>query len=251
VTDISDLFSSYSSRGEELVNDPDRGETILHLRRAISGTTLRERHPNIWYNNNTDCRPDLMGTCFPVSEYYGGRYTLASSADTKHVPFVSQLESNFNTGLIRQFAPRFNSTVSVNSTNTVEFPKNCASIPGAFYAEYKGQWNQYPVQEYNARVCMLMNQTLPFLQNIRARQDFEELLYLDIDVQETGYLRPSSPSATFKIVASTTFGYFELPNYWNNNTAGQVLADDPNNHCDSYCMNQGRFSWNSIINHTK
>jgi hypothetical protein len=249
LTDISDILIPNPKDREDYMQNPDRGELILHLRHSITGASLKDKHPNIWYNNNTQCKYEIE--CFPGSDQYGGRNTLASSAETSRLPFVSQLETGFNTGLMRQFLPRLNSTVKVNATSATEFPQDCGSIPGAFSAEYKGSWSQYPEQEYSVQVCMPSNQTLSPWRNIRTRQDVEETLYINISFPNSAYSRSANESTIFKVVARTTLGYFELPNYWNNNTAGQVLTDDPNNHCDSHCMAQGRYSWNSIINHTK
>ena len=54
----------------------------------------------------------------------------------------------------------------------------------------------------------------------RDRQDLSEDLYLD--------LSQSSANITYHCGINTTIGYFELPNYWNNHNAGELLSKWPN-----------------------
>jgi hypothetical protein len=165
---------------------------------------------------------------------------LLSVADKWKQPFVSQIQSNFNTGLIRQFAPRLNSSISISAAEAKDFPANCNNLPGSFYAEYS-------FSKYKVQACMPGNQTSSPWKHSRVRQDIHEILYLNMSL-ETSY--PEPEATVFRIVANTTAGYFELPDYLNGNAASQILAKDPNNYCDQHCLAQESYR-SGIINNTK
>ena len=71
-------------------------------------------------------------------------------------------------------------------------------------------------------------------ENTYNRQDFFEVLYLNISVM--GYDRPVNPvqgpdsptaGGIFKITSNTFAGYFELPNYMDGGQAGPIIDGDP------------------------
>lgn len=72
----------------------------------------------------------------------------------------------------------------------------------------------------------------------RRRQDLTEVLYLNVSVDLVGLFHNTS---VFKVQANSTAGYFELPSYLNNNTAGPLLEQDPDELCleDVHCVLQG------------
>jgi hypothetical protein len=242
LVDFSDLLKPR----ERLVRDVDTGTHVLHLRHAITGSTLQDNHPNIWYSNNTERENK-------ASEYGGCDGTLGSVTRSANSPFVAQLKSGFNTGLIRQFAPRLNSSVSVNVTAAKEFPQGCEKLDGAYYAEYSGLLNPSYIRTraYSIQACMPANQTTSPWSKMRPRQDVQEVLYLNMSM-DAGFYYDHRPSIVFKIVANTTAGYFELPNYFNGNTASSILEKDPNEYCDwQHCIAQGRFTRSGVINNTR
>ncbi|TKA29668.1 hypothetical protein B0A49_13865, partial [Cryomyces minteri] len=51
-------------------------------------------------------------------------------------PFFAQLPYGYNTGLIRQFIPRINSTAKYEVISAVDYPTGCDKIPGSFFVDY-------------------------------------------------------------------------------------------------------------------
>ncbi|KAF2417530.1 hypothetical protein EJ08DRAFT_739364 [Tothia fuscella] len=216
LTDFSELFDPESSTrlGE------DSGRVVLQLRRLATGIQLTDYHPNIWYNDRSLSTHEVYGTPHK-------RNTLDKLVKGSWQPFVSQLE--------------------INATKEEEFPSNCENLPGAFYAEYSGSWGP-PVQGYRVQACMPKDQTISPWRYTRLRQDIKELLYLRVNITEWQW---GNKSAVFKIQLNTTAGYFELPNYLNNNTASEILSEDPNTYCDRHCMEQREKHPYSLINSTR
>ncbi|KKZ59994.1 hypothetical protein EMCG_00836 [[Emmonsia] crescens] len=213
--DFSDLF------GE----DPTPGSVLVQkLRYAITSVILDDVDPYIWVNNS-DCDLDYQESTPPHWK-----------------SFISPALSTFNTGVLRQFAPRLNSTVSFKNVSMDDFPADCANLPGSFYAEYFATSNDKP--RYSVQACMPSNQTnSPWKNQFRTPQTISEVLYLKIFVNGdrdrytiTGF---SGGPAVFKVQADSTSGYFELPNYLNNNTASDLLPRDPDEFCDEHCTDQG------------
>jgi hypothetical protein len=92
------------------------------------------------------------------------------------------------------------------------------------------------------------NQSTSPWSNTYNRQDFREVLYLNISVMgydnEMDLIQSfDSPASggVFRITADTTAGYFELPNYMNGGRVGSLIDGDPDDddHCDSQCKRQG------------
>lgn len=88
---------------------------------------------------------------------------------------------------------------------------------------------------------------MPAWSNTYRRQDFTEVLYLNISVmgyEDAGETTQSFDSPTtggvFKITADTTAGYFELPNYMNGGQAGPLIdgVPDDDDHCGFDCERQ-------------
>ena len=74
----------------------------------------------------------------------------------------------------------------------------------------------------------------------RDRQDTTETAFLNIQSSSSENL-PYPANITLKITIDTTLGYFELPNYNNNGTAGPLLANGPHDTCpdtDYICLSQ-------------
>ena len=153
-------------------------------------------------------------------------------------PFFAEVPSGFNTGLYRQHIPRINSTTKIYRE---PFPEDCGSIPGAFFAEFSSKAGDsdeelWPVETWSVKACMPTDLTKSPWKATRDRQDFSEELYLDISfgIQTEGAdlfdYHPGTSRYQLKIVLGTTAGYFELPNYMNNGTAGPLLDK-----CDGVC----------------
>lgn len=236
MNDFSDLFGDYPARGNVLVQK---------LRYAITSVMLDDVDPYLWVDTS-DCAPYPEELTPPrcrsarIDQPTGGRQTLGNLEPGKS--FISSALSTFNTGVLRQFAPRLNSTVSFNNVSMDDFPADCANLPGSFYAEYSAISNDKP--RYSVQACMPSNQTnSPWKNQFRTPQTISEVLYLKIFVNGLGDRYTisgfSGGPTVFKVQADSTSGYFELPNYFNNNTAGDLLPRDPDEFCDEHCTNQG------------
>jgi hypothetical protein len=148
-------------------------------------------------------------------------------------PFLAPLPSGHNTGLIRQYIPRINSTVTTENITETSFPSGCDVLPGAFYVHYAhmGDYNDTDLAgSWSVVACMAANQSNGPWNAIRNRQDISEQLYLNITIN--GIVATAS-SALFELTLRSTLGYFELPNYFNEQSPGPLLDIDPWLNCSS------------------
>ncbi|KLJ12205.1 hypothetical protein EMPG_12734 [Blastomyces silverae] len=231
--DFSSLLQQYG---------PTQGNILVqNLRYAITSVFLDNLDPHIWINT-TDCTDDANRSALrcknkrPYSPI--GSQSLGELDPGKS--FISPALTTFNTGLLRQFAPRLNSTISYDIVPMDDFPADCANLPGSFYAAYSGMIDGNP--HYSIEACMPANQTnSPWKDQFRTPQTISEALYLKIFIGDFGLNFPgfSGGPTVFKVEADSTSGYFELPNYLNNNTAGDLLPRDPAEFCDEHCTDQG------------
>lgn len=197
---------------------PDNNLVPMQVRNTLTSIgSVNEPQARLW----TQREPNSSSSNFGSS--------LGSMADLRD-PFLSQLTPTFSSGLIRQFMFRVNSSVSRENVSSSDFPINCKDLPGAFYASYGYVRPVKYVDEGNWTItaCMPANQTFSPWKPVRSRQDFSEVLYLQLSVD--GWAN-GNEHGTFKITTNTTGGYFELPNYMNGNLPGPLLSDDPSYSC--------------------
>lgn len=165
-----------------------------------------------------------------------GQFTLANMSSL-HEPFWSQLPAGFSTGLITQYAPRINSTATWELISPGDFPSTCSQDPEALYLQYSNYTDNYTdIRGYTVEICMPANMTKMPWKPQKSRQDFTEELYLKMNFTERQWLgNPDDEPGvhTVRITMATTAGYFELPNYRNNLTAGELLNDGPEQVVDS------------------
>lgn len=207
-------------------------DTTLELitRDFLNSAIDTEAQAQLWPGGEVDCDREHP-TCHPRKVTFGIIGILPQ-------PFFAEVPSGFHTGLYRQHVPRINSTTK---TYREPFPEDCGSIPGAFFAEFRSKANGSdeelsPLETWSLRACMPTDLTKSPWKATRDRQDFSEELYLDISFgihTKGGALYDYIPGTSryqLKLVLSTTAGYFELPNYMNNGTAGPLLDK-----CDGVC----------------
>lgn len=161
-------------------------------------------------------------SCYNVNKSFDNMTALVD-------PFLAELPQGYSTGLVRQFIPRINSTTVYEAIPAAEYPVGCDSLPGAFFAGYS---DLDRVDGWGLQACMPANLINSPWKSTRDRQDFSEVLYLNV----TLYLNDSN---MFRITVNTTAGYFELPNYMNGGLPGPLLAKDPNSLCGRDCITQG------------
>ena len=208
--DIPYLFSEFqASRNTGLQ---------LATSEILQTSYVRETQPQLWLG---DCDDSLI-SC---------RYIQPNFADISALPdpFFAEPPRDFDTGLIRQFAPRINSTANVTEE---PFPADCKSERGAFYRSSLNETydpEEDPGNFWAIEVCMPAASRERPWKATRNRQDFSEEVYLNISFSDRSNLRIVS-STELKVVVNTTAGYFELPNYLNGGTVGELLES-----CDGAC----------------
>ncbi|KAL2012168.1 hypothetical protein VTN00DRAFT_4886 [Thermoascus crustaceus] len=156
-------------------------------------------------------------------------------------PFLAQLPNGFHTGVLRQFAPRFNFSTTVTKPPLSEFPADCESNISAFYANYNHDL-------WGLQVCIPQKSSQGFYTTwnaTRNRQDLSEELYINITVRDLQALVPGYEdiSGLLKVSVNTTEGYFELPNYMNSGIPGPLQTMDPFPRCGEECEGQTPDGW--------
>ncbi|KAJ7779902.1 hypothetical protein B0H16DRAFT_1878518 [Mycena metata] len=221
----------------------DYGETTALLRDRLGSTETTTPQAQLW-SRNTTC--DILlpitsteNTCIVPGE----QYTFGNMSQLED-PFLTQLPSGFSTGLIRQFAPRINSTASRENITQEEFPQGCDTLPGAFYVKYENvsALNTFPGFTFEA--CMPANVSASPWRATRDRQDFSEVLYLAVNLTTADGWDVQMPLGMYftRITVNTSAGFFELPNYTNGGVAGPLLAEDPTVRAPGKCDSASVFN---------
>lgn len=237
LVDFTDPFSDISPY---LV---DTGFITTLTRGKLSSTQNTDPQMRLW-SGQVDCQTraasfNIFDT--NVCAFGGGQYTLANMSWLND-PFWSELPSGFSTGLIRQFAPRINSTATRETITEDDFPLNCDQAPGGLYIHYANTTIDPAAQNsttYSVDVCMPANMSVTPWRPVHHRQDFSEEMYLKINLSGYDSLGIWSGVYYSKVTLNTTGGYFELPNYMNGQVVGPLLEDDPSNYCGLDCEPQG------------
>ncbi|KAL4923116.1 uncharacterized protein BDV17DRAFT_277968 [Aspergillus undulatus] len=228
--------------------ESDNNLITAMARSVLKTATLDEAQAQLWMGAGASCDPLSDNTpvynwsatisekraCSAIGPTFG-------TMDQLPDPFLAELPSGFNTGLIRQFAPRINSTARYESVTAEEFPADCQSIENGLFVEYANTTgpSNYP-QTWGIQVCMPSNATQSPWRATRDRQEFSEVMYLNITIDgyQAGFYGKYG-NAIYRVTLHTTAGYFELPNYMNGGLAGPLLDKDPSELCDSNCESQG------------
>lgn len=157
----------------------------------------------------------------------GDTFYYYQKTSIKTIPFyVSNFPQNFNTGALREHAIRFNSTASCEIVPRSDFPAIC---PGAHALA-----GEFSNKETQNRFCVPGDYTTTPWTISRNRQDITEELWIDnyipydsVIMDMVTLASSNFTNLTVHCVASTTRGYFELPNYQNDGNAGELLTDWP------------------------
>ena len=208
---------------------------IDRLRSELASVSYSDYQPYLW-RKELDC-----GDAYSLKISSQSCSTTDSTfEDISSIPqpYTAQLPSGFQTGLVRQFVPRINSSVSYsNITQSTSSFESCISASTSYYIEHSYNKTQLTVQ-----VCMPDALQSPW-KPTGDRQDITERLFLNIHSNESIYVFPYSIPAktTFELVVNSTLGYFELPNYYNKGDAGPLLTKDPRFDCkgdnsDGQCL---------------
>ncbi|KAF7155357.1 hypothetical protein CNMCM5623_007428 [Aspergillus felis] len=217
VATIADLpFLRSSDTAASLV-----GNDILTARRALRDANSINAQPFLWQNTS------------------GIQLHTLNDILSLNDSFYAQLPTGFNTGVLRQFAPRVNSTATYESITASQFPSNCDSVPGSFYSKYYSEYMGYArTESWGITACMPANVTKSPWQKTRDRQDFSETLYLNFTSTQRYSSDTPIDGKLYRITVNTTAGYFELPNYINEGLPGPLLEKDPISLCGADCRYQ-------------
>ncbi|KAK5083280.1 hypothetical protein LTR70_008229 [Exophiala xenobiotica] len=224
---LHDLFDSQG------YNDPT---AILRLRAALNGVSPSHIQPQIWVSNDTkvDCNNETAWTLNPnakmpaISQCRNSGLTYMSLIDQPEA-WVSQLGYGFATGVkSNQYIPRVNTSVNIEFME--ELPDQCTSEKAVLLMDYAGKVTQYDstenetvtTRQWWAKVCILHYPQDSGFNDTDDAQTLVETAFLDLYNYDIGSTKSRNVSA---ITMSTTVGYFELPNYNNNNVPGPLLQN--------------------------
>ncbi|KAF7134168.1 hypothetical protein CNMCM5793_005847 [Aspergillus hiratsukae] len=220
ITDFTDLFPD---RG------PDIGLDATKLRATLASTVNTVVQPRLWSSANGTVSIDDK-SWYTYSAMQTKSQNSLANISTIADPFWAELPTSTNTGSLRQFATRINSTAIWETNSAATLPEDCNSLSDAFYLHYQyGQDNDAPFQ-YDVEICMPGNMSESPWKNELSRQDFSEELYFKMNFSGHGGMlnyvpRPGIYSR--KLTLHTTTGYFELPNYANGQIPGPIIDESP------------------------
>jgi hypothetical protein len=227
----------------------DSNTVALATRKAIEVVSAAEIPSGLWSGSNTTCKfqgkkQEITETLDPACIQPGLSWANMSAIPE---PFLSQLPKDFNSGLIRQLAPRFKSTASYENITSAEFPADCASRPGSLSIAYSNITdNGGEAEIWALHACMPADLSMSPWKDTRDRQDFTEELYINVTLNDAMQFRAKELSRNrslpeseyFRVKVRTTAGYFELPNYMNGEKAGSLLNKIPPDFCGDNCIEQ-------------
>ena len=141
---------------------------------------------------------------------------------------MAQLPANYSTGLLQQYAPRVNISTTYEKISETELA-SCQSQPHAPSVNYhKRSVDPLGITSgWGLQACMSGSLTTSPWKATRERQDFSEMLFLNITYLVTGSLNSHLESVYAQATTNTTVGYFELPNIMNHQSAGEFLSAGP------------------------
>ncbi|THU89073.1 hypothetical protein K435DRAFT_969251 [Dendrothele bispora CBS 962.96] len=190
---------------------------VQNVVNALGKLSDLEPQPHLWPDNPYADR-DIDGFTTPQNRriffwYYGDD----DFASRRY--FVSALENGTTTGVLRQHAIRFNSSVTCEHIPRSDYPTTCAGVrPMVMELDRPG---------LKMRVCAPGEiGHYPWTLS-RNRQDISEELYLDLEPTDDQVPLADVSNLTMHCTASTTRGYFELGNYRNNYSYGPLIAEWP------------------------
>ena len=240
IFDIQDRFTESARHNWDTTVITARGYLTETLGNDISSQLWATKKNCIGINRNDTMMYSVL--CTQAGLTWGNLSALND-------PFVAQLPTEYNTGLIQQFLPRFNSTAHAENVTLEDFPTDCDSIPGALSIRVNsttvlGDQNETTSDSnFWLHACMPADMRKSPWKATRKRQDFTESLYLNISIspelQGSANIGRLYGPVYSRITVDTTAGYFELPNYMNGQKSGPLLADDPSTECGPSCHDQG------------
>ncbi|KAJ5322590.1 hypothetical protein N7452_010879 [Penicillium brevicompactum] len=229
-TELQTIFDITSLTDTHSLAYTDSGTAVALLRPRLVTAGNGAVSDYLWAGNSS-CRLNKLISRDADSLFKCQRASLNSVPHTEaNVTldlFTSSMPSTANTGMLRQFAPRMNSSLAWTDIDSGDFPKNCSEGNG-FFRNYTSPTDPASEEFYSLSVCMQGNLSHTPFKETRDRQDFEETIFLS-----TGYYVSGTGlgNATWRLTLSSTLGYFELPNKKRKNAYGPLLDKDPLANC--------------------
>lgn len=159
-----------------------------------------------------DTEPYLTQTPF----YYGERLTGANGTF-----FAAALPNGTSTGVIRQHAIRFNSTIKCEKIPASQFPSECPGVR-PLVAQFLRP------KQLDLKVCVPGQYGVHPWSLSRNRQDIKEEIFFNVSATRlTIGSTSTTPNFTLHCTTSTTRGYFELGNWYNAYSYGPLKATWP------------------------
>ncbi|RMJ21131.1 hypothetical protein PHISP_07999, partial [Aspergillus sp. HF37] len=231
INGLFDIPSQFKTSYYQIPNNT----VMLATRDSLRGASLFEPRSQLWTRGqgSISCALTVDKKCSPNIATF-------TNLSALHDPFLAELPSDYNTGLVSQFIPRINSSTKIVPA---KFPGDCETTPGSLFfrhshADSSNISYHSPVPDnypWAVTVCMPASTTQSPWKPTRDRQDFTEELYVNV-----AYLPEDSEGSqveyTVKIAVDTTAGYFELPNYFNGGKPGPLLPKQPE--CGLNCARQ-------------
>lgn len=210
----------------------DQTFTIARINSELASISHLDTQPHLWWDYaDNGSLPDARSqpTLYDMSwKKDHSRPSYDEDPEYSSIPdnrsprrmFVAALLSDTTTGVLRQHAMRFNSTVECKPIEQSQFPKECAGEK-PFQAEIKRRTDK----DTGIKVCAPGEyDKFPWTLS-RNRQDIMEELYIGLNIysnSDGGHV-----NTTIYCKASTTRGYFELGNVYNNQTYGPLMEKWP------------------------
>lgn len=253
--DTTRIFSGRDGYNIESPGRNGRNRNALVTRKALEAVSSDEMPSGLWSGSDMTCLAEgdtsnNWGTSNTTFREFCSRPGLTwSNISALPSPFMSPLPKDFNTGLIRQLAPRYNSTASYKNITAAEFPRHCAAQNGSLSFKYSNvtETDDGPAI-WALHACMPADSLSSISKPTRDRQDFTEELFLNVTLNNVmqhrirqwglDYFLNGPESEYFRVQVRTTAGYFELPNYMNGQVAGPLLGKMPLDFCGSDCIEQ-------------
>ena len=211
----------------------DNSVTVL-ARAAMASTSLTDQQSRLWQGNSSSCNL-LNETDLPLGSVCDSGGATFNNFSLLGDPFLAQLPFGYNTGLVKQYLPRINSTATMKTiTDSSTYPQNCGTGSNQFRVSYSGASSDRE-SYYAFEACMPADLSQSPWRNTVKRQDFSEILYLNITT--FGTLNSDVQHDLYEVTMDTTAGFFELPNY-TNKTSGPLLIDGPPYYCGDDCVTE-------------
>jgi hypothetical protein len=186
---------------------------------ALATTFDLDQQPHLWRDPQGASAGVTQDNGQSTSTFF---YWFNGVAGADETFFVSNVQNDTQTGILREHAMRLNSTTQCSRLTRDQFPTTC---PG----ERPLVKSLDDPQNMTVRICAPGDYGNSPWGLSRDRQDIVEELYVDVFIPYNSNLSEWSQTATLYnfttvCVTNTTRGYFELPNYRNKYLA-QPLED--------------------------